>query len=63
MIVDDKPIENPHVIVTAPTETLTCSICGRTYPSRGKNDSGICRECERDLVVREAPLVGGPLGK
>lgn len=39
--------ENPYIIITAPCETMTCSICGKEYPSRGKNDIGICRECER----------------
>lgn len=46
------------VIIHAPTENLTCRICGKTYFSRGKNDPGICRECEKE---QNATLIGGPL--
>ena len=53
---------NPHVIVFAPAETLTCRLCGAEYVSRGKNDPGYCRDCERRILSQNAPLVGGTLG-
>ena len=53
---------NPPVSVYAPAETLTCSICGKPYVSRGKYDPGYCRDCERRILSQNAPLVGGPLG-
>ena len=60
MIVDDIPkTGNPQVIVYGPCETLTCTICGREYPSRGKNDPGYCRECEETMTERH--YNGGPL--
>ena len=64
MIVDDMhDTGNPHVIVFAPAETLTCSVCGKQYTSRGRYDHGICRECEARIQAENAPLVGGPLGR
>lgn len=43
--------ENPHILIHAPCEILTCKICGKEYPSRGKYDPGYCRECE-DKVIK-----------
>lgn len=54
----NRPDYREPVIIHAPTETLTCSRCGKSYFSRGKHDSGICRECEKK---EKAHLVGGPL--
>ena len=39
-------------------EWLTCRRCGEKYISRGKNDFGICRNCEAKEV---AIMIGGPL--
>ena len=37
-------------------EKFYCRICGKQYVSRGKNDPGICRDCERE---QNAKCVGG----
>lgn len=37
-------------------EKLTCAKCGKRYISRGKNDPGICRDCERE---QNAICIGG----
>lgn len=37
-------------------EKLICSICGKKYISRGKWDSGICRDCEKE---KNAHCIGG----
>jgi len=64
MVVEDAHNSgNPHVVVYAPAETLTCSVCGQQYVSRGRYDPGICYECERRMQMENAPLVGGPLGR
>lgn len=42
--------------IHAPAEMLTCRICGQQYFSRGKNDIGICRECE---AIQNAHCIGG----
>lgn len=39
-------------------ERLTCRKCGKQYVSRGKNDFGICRDCE---AKETAIMIGGPL--
>ena len=52
MIDTDKPSEYPHITIYAPAETLTCRICGKDYVSRGKNDPGICRDCEKDIKAK-----------
>lgn len=61
--VDAHNSGNPPVTVYAPAETMTCSVCGREYVSRGRYDPGICYECERNMAAQNAPLVGGPLGR
>ena len=39
-------------------EKFICSVCGREYISRGKNDPGnLCRDCEAEKI---AVLIGGP---
>lgn len=49
MVLEDIDKQNcPEVIVFAPTETLTCIYCGQEYVSRGKNDPGYCRKCEKE---------------
>ena len=37
-------------------EKLTCRKCGKVYVSRGKQDPGICRDCERE---QNAMCIGG----
>ena len=47
MVLEDIPKENtPPIVIFGPGEILTCKVCGKEYVSRGKNDPGICRECE-----------------
>ena len=60
--VDAHNSGNPHIEVYAPAETLTCSMCGKQYVSRGRYDLGICRDCEHKMAKQNAPLVGGQLG-
>ena len=50
--------QQPSVTIYAEdhAEKLTCSICGKQYVSRGKYDSGICRECQRE---KDAHCIGG----
>ena len=60
-IIDDlerKTREWQSVVITAEdhAEKLTCSICGKRYVSRGRWDSGICRECEKE---KNAHCIGG----
>ena len=45
----DKSEEHPHIIIHAPAEILTCSICGKEYVSRGKYDPGFCRQCADEM--------------
>ena len=52
-----RPDYHEPVVIHAPTETLTCKLCGEKYFSRGKHDPGICRKCEQE---QSAVLVGGP---
>lgn len=60
MVVEDAHNSgNPHVVIYAPAETLTCKICGKDYVSRGKHDPGYCRDCEERM--KEKKLVGGIL--
>ena len=55
---------NPEPPITIISEDhadkLNCSKCGKQYPSRGKWDCGICRDCERKEVEKNATLIGGP---
>lgn len=37
-------------------ESLVCKKCGKSYISRGKHDSGYCRDCEKGQT-----FIGGPL--
>lgn len=53
-----RPDYKEPVVLHAPTETLTCKLCGEKYFSRGKHDPGICRKCEQE---QNAMLIGGPL--
>ena len=46
----------PPIYAEDHAEKLKCSICGKTYVSRGKWDCGICRECERE---KNAHCIGG----
>lgn len=46
----------PPIMAEDHAEKLTCSICGKTYVSRGRWDNGICRECEKE---KNAHCVGG----
>ena len=33
-----------------PAPSLICQLCGRTYTSSGKHDSGYCPDCLRQLL-------------
>lgn len=44
--------------ITAQTEMLQCGRCGCIYPSKGKSDTGYCRDCQKTI---NAILKGGPL--
>lgn len=46
-----------RLVIHGHCETLTCERCGQEYPSRGKHDPGMCKECEAKLT-----LSGGPAG-
>lgn len=49
MVLEDIDKQNcPEVIIFAPAETLVCKYCGQEYVSRGKNDPGYCRKCEKE---------------
>lgn len=56
MVCEDCKIE-PIKPITAPAERLICKRCGCIYTSRGKSDSGYCRDCEQVMKA----LSGGPL--
>ena len=53
-----KNWNKPEVIIYADdhAEKLTCRKCGKQYVSRGKDDIGICRDCERE---QNAHCIGG----
>ena len=40
---------------------LICKMCGKEYHSRGINDPGYCKECERALREAQSSRLGGPL--
>lgn len=42
-----------------PAPALICQLCGRTYTSSGKHDSGYCPDCLRQLLF--GFYYGGPL--
>ena len=42
-----KPLPTISIYAEDHAEKLKCSLCGNEYVSRGRWDSGICRECER----------------
>lgn len=56
MVCEDCKIK-PVKPITAQAEKLYCRKCGGMYVSRGENDPGLCRDCERVTSV----LSGGPL--
>lgn len=47
------------IFINGPAEILTCKYCGRDYVSRGKNDPGYCKECEREKGYESSALSGG----
>lgn len=56
-MISDINTSNPKIVIMASAPEIICSKCGATYISRGKNDSGICKECQ----LQDLPLKGGPL--
>lgn len=57
-MIDCEPCITTEPIIIAPNaETLVCRKCGVEYYSRGKNDPGVCRSCER---LENAKFKGGP---
>lgn len=40
---------------------LKCRMCGKEYRSRGINDPGYCKECERNIKAAQNTQLGGPL--
>ena len=53
--------EPPIIIAEDHADKLICRLCGKQYPSRGKWDCGICRDCEKKETEKNAHLIGGPL--
>lgn len=51
----------PTIIAEDHADKLICRLCGKRYPSRGKWDCGICRDCEKMETKKNAHLIGGPL--
>lgn len=47
------------IIISAYGEPLTCKYCGKEYTSRGKNDPGYCKSCEKELGYKSSTLAGG----
>lgn len=56
-----KPEPPITIIAEDHADKLICRLCGKQYPSRGKWDCGICRDCERKETEKNASLIGGPL--
>ena len=54
-----KPQPPITIIAEDHADKLICRICGKQYPARGKNDIGICRECERAENEKNAEVIGG----
>lgn len=62
MVLEDVNSQDcPPVVIYAPCEELTCKFCGKGYPSRGKQDPGYCRECEKKMIEESAYFVNGVL--
>lgn len=55
-----QPSKPVIIIAEDHADKLLCKICGKQYPSRGKWDCGICRDCERIEAEKNASLIGGP---
>lgn len=66
-MIDSYIGSNERIVITAPAPKIVCSICGKTFTSRGRIDAdaingdvlAVCSDCER---VMNAPLIGGPIG-
>lgn len=61
-LISGETYTGPKVTIYADghAEKFTCSVCGRTYISRGKHDPGnLCRDCEAE---KKAKVIGGPVG-
>ena len=48
-----------NILINGYAETLNCKYCGKTYTSRGKNDPGYCKDCEREHGYASSYLSGG----
>lgn len=48
-----------NILINGYAETLNCKYCGKTYTSRGKNDPGYCKDCEREHGYASSLLSGG----
>ena len=48
-----------NILINGYAETLNCKYCGKTYTSRGKNDPGYCKDCEREKGYESSHLSGG----
>ncbi len=57
---DANTNQNPiDIRLEGSAPTLICQLCGRTYTSSGKHDSGYCPDCLRQLLF--GFYYGGPL--
>ena len=45
-----------NIILSGPGEQKTCVYCGKLYTSRGINDPGYCKDCERELKATTTAL-------
>ena len=48
-----------NILINGYAETRICNICGKPYTSRGKNDPGYCKDCEREHGYASSHLSGG----
>ena len=48
-----------NILINGYADTRICNICGKPYTSRGKNDPGICKDCEREKGYSSSSLSGG----
>ena len=51
-----------NIIINGPADQRVCLYCGQLYISRGKNDPGYCKDCERKMkatIIAPSNLSGG----
>ena len=48
-----------NILINGYADTRICNICGKPYTSRGKNDPGYCKDCEREKGYSSSSLSGG----